>query len=160
MSRHYRIWAIIALVPIVFLGGTVYYLWQTRGMAEMRQATERIAGLLASGDRNALLQDPLFEGDEHTVDWLLERKGGLRRGYRVSVVRNGGGHTVLTVDDVSHLGEIEWANGSLTLAMWYDPDSEDIKLVTCAGSGLTVSAEEPKPTGITVGPVTPKRHNE
>jgi len=119
-------------------GAVGYSIYVSKGRAEVREATERIAVLIAHGDKAGLEREPLLDGRPGTHDWLLAKKPWLDRGYRIAVVRNGAnGYTVFNREDVSHLGYIETSSGTLTLAFQCD-DSGRPTFVVATASNLRV----------------------
>jgi hypothetical protein len=89
---------ITILLAVAAMGIIVFYRWRTAGNAEIQVITQRIAIAIQSNDRDALLHDPVLAGHEGTVDWLLRFHPDLANGYRVSVLKNGDGYTLLEED--------------------------------------------------------------
>jgi hypothetical protein len=123
----------------------VYWFWPSAGEREVRAVTERVAGAMARGDRAALANEPCFRENPGTTGSLLRYGPALARGYRITVGRNGmDGHSLMSDDLVTHLGEIKTASGTLTLGFRHDRDSGQLKFVTASFSGFVPANANPK----------------
>jgi hypothetical protein len=110
-----------------------YEMWRTAGRDEMRAATERVAEAVARADREALATEPILQGHDDTVTLLLRHSPALAGGYRVSVSRNGAdGHSLLSPDSVTHLGNIKTSRGAITLGFRYDRETGRLEFVAAS----------------------------
>lgn len=127
-----RNWVIsgVAVTLAALVAVIVVYRVRTAGYAEIQEVTERVATAMAAGDWEAIRTEPIFRDHPQTVDWLVARSQALATGYQVSVLRNGDGHQVLSLDNVSHLGVINTPTDDIYLGFWRDPAGGELRFVT------------------------------
>jgi hypothetical protein len=122
--------ATVALILLTALGVHSYHR-RTAGLVQVREATERLVSAVARGDHAALASDPLLRDRPETVDWLMRHRPAFSGRHRVTACRNGaGGHRLLPLEAVSHLGFVSTTSGDLLLGFRYDRQTGRLEFVT------------------------------
>jgi hypothetical protein len=111
-----------------------YARWRTAGREEIQAVTERVAAAAARAERDTLAAEPLLQNHPGTVDFLLRHGPALAAGYRVAVRRNGADGYHLLSGEVTHLGRIKSASGTLHLGFRYDRESGRLEFVVASFS--------------------------
>ncbi|AWM39249.1 hypothetical protein GobsT_24520 [Gemmata obscuriglobus] len=132
-----RVIGAFALICLGVVTAAIYYRWRTAGYEEVQAVTERIAAASARQDREALVSDPLLTNHAAAADFLLRHSAELGTGYRVKAVRNGADGYQLMSGNVTHLGRVSTASGTLHLGFRYDREKMQLEFVTASFSTLS-----------------------
>lgn len=132
-----RIVAILMIVVASAATALAYHRRDAAAMTLVEGETERIAVMLSKQDREAILTDRLLREHPAAAEMLLRHGPALSAGYRVAAIRNGErGRTLLSMDDVTHVGIIEMPAGSVQLGFRLDRESKELVFVTSSFSSM------------------------
>lgn len=129
---------IVVISVIVVASAATALAYHRRDAGTMKlvdDETARIAEMLSKQDRDAMLRDRQFVNRSISADMLLRSGSAMVAGYRITAIRNGEqGYTLLSKDDVTHVGIIRMPAETVHLGFRLDRETGELIFVLASFS--------------------------